>query len=86
MSKASELRPQRTPLTPGQQRAWRRLAKEMGDELCTLHGSSTRDIVEAGIQALQDDAHKLMTHPAVQEAYNKFLLVCEMTRNDSKNI
>jgi len=85
MTKASELRPQRTPLTEGQRRAWRKLAKEMGDELCTLHGSSTHDIAEAGLQALQAEAESLMTHPAVQEAYNKFLLVCKMTRNNKQS-
>jgi hypothetical protein len=84
MRKASELRPQRTPLTLGQQRAWHKLAKEFGDELCTLNGASTHDVVEAGVTALQKEAAKLMTHPAVQEAYNKFLLVCEMTRKNSK--
>jgi hypothetical protein len=85
MTKASELRPQRTPLTEGQRRAWRKLAKEFGDEICTLNGSSSRDVAEAGLQALQAEAESLMTHPAVQEAYNKFLLVCEMTRNDKQS-
>jgi ribosomal protein S11 len=84
ISKVSELRPQRTPLTPGQQRAWRKLAKEFGDELATLSINSARDIAEAGVNAQMEEAAKLMTHPAVQEAYNKFLLVCEITRNSSK--
>jgi hypothetical protein len=43
ISKAAELRPQRTPITEAQQKAWRKLAKEMGDELCTLTGLSVRD-------------------------------------------
>jgi hypothetical protein len=80
MLKASELRPQRTPLTDGQRRAWRKLAKEFGDELCTLHGSSTRDIVEAGVKAMQTEADKLMQHPAVRDAYEQFQLVCKLTK------
>jgi predicted hydrocarbon binding protein len=84
ISKASELRPQRTPLTLGQQRAWRKLAKEFGDDLATLNINSARDIAEAGIKSQMEEAAELMTHPAVQEAYNKFLLVCEMTRKNSK--
>jgi hypothetical protein len=84
ISKASELRPQRTPLTLGQQRAWRKLAKEFGDDLATLNINSARDIAEAGIKSQMEEAAKLMAHPAVQEAYNKFLLVCEMTRKNSK--
>ena len=81
MMDASELRPQRTPLTDGQRRAWKKLAKEFGDELCTLQGSSTRDIVEAGIQAMQSEALKLMQHQAVQDAYQQFQLVCELTKH-----
>jgi hypothetical protein len=80
MMDASELRPQRTPLTDGQRRAWRKLAKEFGDELCTLHGSSTRDIVEAGVKAMQTEADKLMQHPAVCDAYEQFQLVCKLTK------
>ena len=80
MMDASELRPARTPITPAQQRAWRKLAKEMGDELCTLHGASVRDCAEAGVQAMQDEADKLMAHPAVRDAYEQFQLVCKLTK------
>ena len=80
MMDASELRPQRTPLTEGQRKAWKKLAKEFGDELCTLQGSSTRDIVEAGVQAMQAEADKLMQHQAVRQAYEQFQLVCELTK------
>jgi hypothetical protein len=80
MMDASELKPQRTPLTEGQRRAWKNLAKEFGDELCTLQGSSTRDIVEAGVRAMQSEAHKLMSHPAVRDAYEQFQLVCKLTK------
>jgi hypothetical protein len=78
MQKASELRPQQTPITPAQQRAWRKLAKEFGDELCTLQGASTHDIVEAGLQAMQTEADRLMQNAAVKMAYDNFLLVCKL--------
>jgi hypothetical protein len=80
ISKAAELRPKQTPITEGQKRAWRKLAKEMGDELCTLHGLSVRDCAEAGVKAMQDEADRLMTNPTVRKAYERFLLVCELTR------
>jgi hypothetical protein len=80
MMDASELKPRQTPLTEGQRKAWRKLAKEFGDELCTLQGSSTRDIVEAGVKAMQSEAHKLMSHPAVRDAYEQFQLVCKLTK------
>jgi hypothetical protein len=80
MRRASELRPQRTPLTEGQRRAWKRLAKELGDDLATLTGSSARDIAEAGLAALQAEATELMTHPAVRDAYEQFQSVCNLVK------
>jgi hypothetical protein len=78
--KASELSPQRTPLTPKQLKAWQKLAKEFGEDLCTLQGASTRDIAEAGVKAMIEEADKLMSNPAVKKAYEHFQLVCELTR------
>ena len=81
LNKASEMRPARTPITPGQQRAWKKLAKEFGDELCTLNGASIHDIAEAGVRAMQVEADKLMTNPAVKKAYEHFLLVAALTKD-----
>lgn len=80
MAEASELRPQRTPLTPEQQKAWRALADAFGDELCTLSSGSVRDYAEAGVQAMQAEADKLMQNEGVRQAYEQFLLVCELTK------
>jgi hypothetical protein len=77
---ASELRPQRTPLTEGQRRAWKKLAREFGDDLATLSIASARDIAEAGLTALQAEADELITHPAVRDAYDRFLLTCELVK------
>ena len=78
--KASELKPQREPLTPNQLKAWQKLAKEFGDELCMLQGASSRDIAEAGVKAMIEEAEQLMSNPAVKKAYEHFQLVCELTR------
>jgi hypothetical protein len=80
INKASELRPSKTPITEAQQRAWCKLAKEMGDELCMLYGPSTRDIAEAGVQAMQAEADQFMSHPAVRDAYEQFQLVCKLVK------
>jgi len=80
LNKASELRPARTPITPAQQRAWKKLAKEFGDELCTLNGASIHDIAEAGIKALQKEANVLYSNAAVKKAYDHFILLCELTK------
>ena len=80
LRKASEMRPQRTPITEGQRRAWRKLAKEFGDDLATLNMGSARDIADAGLKALQEEADKLMSNPAVRDAYEQFLMICELTK------
>ena len=85
INKASELRPKQTPITEGQRKAWKKLAKEFGDELATLHINSARDIAEAGLKAMQEEADKLMTNPAVRLAYEQFLLVCELTKKQVDN-
>ena len=79
--KASEMRPKQTPITEGQRKAWKKLAKEFGDELATLNCASSHDIAEAGLKALQDEADKLLTNPAVKKAYEHFLLVAELTKD-----
>ena len=84
MRKASEMRPSRTPITPGQQRAWKKLAKEFGDELATLNGVSSRDIAEAGLKAMQEEAEKLLKNAAVKLAYEQFLLVCQLTADQER--
>jgi hypothetical protein len=80
ISEASELRPRQTPLTEGQRKAWRKLAKEFGDELATLNIASARDIAEAGVKAQMVEAEKLLANPTVRKAYEKFLFVAELTR------
>lgn len=89
ISKASELRPQKTPITPGQKRAWEKLAKEFGDELATLNGLCLRECAEAGVQAMQEEADKMLTNPAVKKAYDNFMMICQLTQdrtNDQSSI
>ena len=81
MIKASELKPQRTPLTEGQRRAWKKLEKEFGQELFTLQGASAHDIVQAGIKAMQVEADQLMQHESVRQAYDHFIMMCELTKS-----
>ena len=82
---ASEMRPQKTLLTEGQRRAWRRLAREFGDDVASLTTPSARDIAEAGVQAMIAEAEELMTHPAVRDAYEQFQTVCKLVKQGSKS-
>jgi hypothetical protein len=83
---ASELRPQRTMLTEGQHKAWKKLAKEFGDDLATLSIKSAHDIAEAGLIALREEADKLMKHASVREAYNQFMMICELCKEQDAEV
>jgi hypothetical protein len=80
LRKSSEMKPQRTPITPGQKKAWEKLAKEFGDELCPLTYGSTRDHAEAAVKAMMVEADKLLTNPSVRKAYERFMLIAELTK------
>ena len=84
LNKASEMRPARTPITPAQQRAWKKLANEFGDELCTLHGASIHDIAEAGVKAMMTEADKILANPAVKKAYERFLFTVALTKEEER--
>jgi hypothetical protein len=80
ISKAAELRPQRTLLTSKQKKAWEALAVAFEDELCTLQGLSIRDCAEAGVKAMQAEADKLMKNDSVRKSYEHFQLMCKLTK------
>jgi hypothetical protein len=86
LRKASEMRPQRTPITPGQQKAWKKLAKEFGDDLATLSLGCARDVAEAGIKAQMAEADKLLENPSVRLAYERFLFVAQLTKDHTNGI
>ena len=83
LHEASEMKPKQTPITEGQRKAWKKLAKEFGDELCTLNCASAHDIAESGIKALQKEADVLYSNPAVKKAYDHFILLCKLTKEEN---
>ncbi len=83
--KESEARPKERPVTKRQRAAWEEMKAAFGDELFSLHFKSTRDLAEAGVQAMQAEADKLMQHPAVRDAYEQFQLVCKLTKEQHGN-
>jgi hypothetical protein len=76
--KASEMRPRKTPITEKQKKAWEALAKAFGDEVYYIEIPSAREIAEAGVKAMQEEAEKLMTHPAVKRAYENLQIVAKL--------
>jgi hypothetical protein len=77
---ASKLRcpKDRQPITPEQKRTWEHLASLFGQETYPLEWPCYRESAEAGVQALEQEAAKLLTHPSVQAAYDHFVLTCKL--------
>ena len=84
MMEASEIRMQRKDrdkqLTPSQRAAWDNLVREFGDSAKQLEWASVREIAEAGVDAMQEEAIKLMQNPAVKKAWDNFTMLCELTK------
>ena len=81
----SALRPpeQNKPLTQEQVDAWHALARAMGQDRYALEWCSYREAAEAGVKAIMEEAEKLMQHESVKQAFEQFLLVCELTKKHS---
>ena len=79
--KASEMRPRNRPVTEKQQKAWAAMAKAFGDEQYYVELPSAREIAEAGVKAMMEEADKLMQNPSVRDAYEAFLVTCALTRD-----
>lgn len=78
----SEAKPKEYPITERQRAAWEEMKAAFGDEFFSLEFSSIRDLAEAGVQAMQVEADKLMSNPAVRNAYEQFQLVCKLTKEN----
>ena len=83
MRKASEARPKQRPYTEKQIKAWKKLQEAMGEEMFYLQYPSNMDIVEAGIDAMQEEANKMLEHPSVRDAYNQFMMVYQLVKEES---
>ena len=83
--KAQELRPSKTPITEEQQALWRALARSFNQDEYSLIRPAARDAAEAGVKAMSDEWDKLMTNPTVRKAYEKFLMICELAKDDKSS-
>ncbi len=87
--KAGELRMQRgdreRKMTESQKAAWENLVKEFGDSAKQLEWPSAREVAEAGAKALQVEAEMLLSNEAVRKAYEHFILMCKLTREEKND-
>jgi hypothetical protein len=79
------MRPHRTPITEKQKKAWDNLTKAFGDERYYIEIPSAREIAEAGIKALQEEAKMLQYNEVVKKAYDHFILICELTKEHAND-
>ena len=84
LRKASDLRPKRAPITKGQQAAWENLVKEFGEDARMLEWPSARDVCDQAVKAMQVEADRLMQHASVRQAYEQFMLICELTKTKAE--
>lgn len=84
--KATEVQPRRKAMTQAERDAWTNLIEVWGEEARSLTRPAARDVAEAGVKAMMEEAEKLLTHPSVKRAYEQFLLVCELTKERTEEI
>jgi len=80
--KASEMRPRDKPITEEQRLAWENLANAFGSERYYIELPSAREIAEAGVKAMQEEADQLMKNIAVRKAYEHLQLVCKLVNEN----
>lgn len=81
--KSSEGKPKSIPLTQEQKDAWQHLKKTFNDELFGIYYESANTIAEAGINSLTLEVKKMLGNPSVKHAYEQFLLVWKLTKDES---
>jgi len=84
MVRASEMRPHNKPITEKQRKAWNALAKAMDNDRYYVEIPSAREVTEAGLKAMEEEASKLLEHPMVQAAYDEFMVTCKLVMTADK--
>ena len=80
--KAGEMRPHKIPITEKQRKAWDNLAKTFGDERYYIEWPSAREIAEESVKAMIAEADKLMENQSVRKAYDHFMLMCQLVKEN----
>ncbi len=82
MIKADEVQPPRRAMTEAERDAWNNLIEVWGDEARSLRRPAIRDVAEAGVKAMMEEADKLMENPSVRNAWENFQLICALTKKE----
>lgn len=82
----SALRTGDRELTPEQLEAWERLAKAFGDKIYPLEFCSYREAAEAGVNAMMKEAEILMENQSVRKAFDHFMLMCKLVKEQDGDV
>jgi hypothetical protein len=80
---AMELRPAPIRLTARQQTLMKELTESMNRQDLRWMRASASEVAQAGVRVMQEEAQRMLTNPTVRQAYDHFLLCCELTRSES---
>lgn len=84
IQEATELRPATREIDEATHMKWKKFIATIPEDFRYMfsHGSA-RDAAEAGVKAMQEEADKLLQHESVRKAYDNFILVCQLTRENN---
>jgi hypothetical protein len=80
---STELRPMNREIDEDTQRRWKEFIVTIPEDFRFMftHGSA-HDAAQAGVQAMQAEADRLMQHESVRRAYEQFQLVCKLVSQE----
>jgi hypothetical protein len=82
MHKTCEARPGRAPISEEEQQAWENLKKAMGDSAYYILYPSLHEIAEKATENMRQQAEQLLTNEAVRNAYEHFLLLAKLSKDE----
>jgi hypothetical protein len=76
---STELRPMNREMDEDLQQRWKEFIATVPEQFRFMftHGSA-HDAARAGVEAMQEEADRLMRHKSVRRAYEQFQLVCKL--------
>ena len=82
IQEATELRPMNREIDEETQKKWKKFIATVPEDFRYMftHGCA-RDAAEAGVEAMQAEANRLMKNDSVRKAYEHFMLMCKLTKD-----
>jgi len=86
IQQATELRPHNAKMNDDEMARWRAFITTMPEDMRFMmtHGSA-REAAEAGVQAMMSEADKMMKNESVRKAYDHFMLMCKLAKDENRD-